>query len=520
MRTIKFLSVALILIVGMILTFQGCQKDVIEENKTTKTGFNLEVININDFINNEKVSSSNGLISKYYDYNISRNNNRSEVPVSNFIILTDEISHLVGETSETFTFQIKTPTDSGSTFENFIVDVRESKNLYFLAKIIYNNNGTKFPYTVSTESISEEDINLADFENYNMPEYPDEECIVGWVVSPRDFEADPIFGPCPDGGGSDGGGSDGGNDSDTGGSSDGNDNDYDFGNGTGDNTTGNYVGGDGSSSGSGSSYSGPSYWSPTPSVQTNAKTFLNHYEPSPDGNSYFSSEVMDWIMENANNSVFKGLDQFLDENNDSPEALEFAVLAVNDFMSYNTSNYPGIDLGYPYKWWEDSSFIENSDNFDLPSDIPNNPNEVPNSAELFLFSLFPSQAIIHVANANTALTKAEELAVNLTFGEPDYNASLNNGKSDAFRHAFWNANDTADIGAYITELFTTAHEYGHTGLSSEMDLFNNEVGINLATWNSWNIFTSTDTISQSIISTVLVGETVYIKNGAITPTNL
>ncbi len=38
MRTIKFLSIALILIVGMILTFQGCQKDF--ENEVIQNNLN------------------------------------------------------------------------------------------------------------------------------------------------------------------------------------------------------------------------------------------------------------------------------------------------------------------------------------------------------------------------------------------------------------------------------------------------------------------------------------------------
>jgi hypothetical protein len=45
---------------------------------------------------------------------------------------------------------------------------------------------------------------------------------------------------------------------------------------------------------------------------------------------------MDWIMENANNPVFKGLDQFLDENNDSPEALKFAYWYISYFINNPT----------------------------------------------------------------------------------------------------------------------------------------------------------------------------------------
>ncbi len=70
----------------------------------------------------------------------------------------------------------------------------------------------------------------------------------------------------------------------------------------------------------------------------------------------------------------------------------------------------------------------------------------------------------------------------------------NSGQVDAFRHAFWMANLTLEIGAVKAKRLGIAHEKGNyrdykkhknedgvipDEISSEMDLFNNDVGINI-----------------------------------------
>ncbi len=55
-----------------------------------------------------------------------------------------------------------------------------------------------------------------------------------------------------------------------------------------------------------------------------------------------------------------------------------------------------------------------------------------------------------------------------------------NNKSDAFRHAYFQAINTMDIGATLTQQFSDAHETQVPTeflLEKEMDLFNNSVGI-------------------------------------------
>ena len=61
----------------------------------------------------------------------------------------------------------------------------------------------------------------------------------------------------------------------------------------------------------------------------------------------------------------------------------------------------------------------------------------------------------------------------------------NDGHTDAFRHAYWNATLTAEFGESWTAQFTTAHEGlpGNSAMREAMDLYNNEVGRQIATDN-------------------------------------
>jgi hypothetical protein len=62
------------------------------------------------------------------------------------------------------------------------------------------------------------------------------------------------------------------------------------------------------------------------------------------------------------------------------------------------------------------------------------------------------------------------------------NWPTNDGHTDAFRHAYWNAQLTSEFGAEWTAQFTTAHEGSNPGNSTReaMDLYNNQVGRQIA----------------------------------------
>jgi len=242
------------------------------------------------------------------------------------------------------------------------------------------------------------------------------------------------------------------------------------------------------------------------------------------GLSNLSRDEIDWLDDPANENTVAEILNFLEANRNpdnsfSQELIDLVEQAISNLISFNVNNYPGKNDGFPFEWWLDSNFIMNSGNFDMPSDVPNNPNESPNAVEASLFAIFPKEAVLHIQNSISALDTAQDLAENNTFNEGSPMKSLNNGKSDAFRHAFWNALDTAEFGASITKLFTDAHEFGETGIDSRMDLFNNGQGRDIAVNNNYGFFTSDITISLVIQQAVFDGILKYLSptenNGGI-----
>ncbi|KAH6904118.1 secreted protein [Coprinopsis sp. MPI-PUGE-AT-0042] len=62
--------------------------------------------------------------------------------------------------------------------------------------------------------------------------------------------------------------------------------------------------------------------------------------------------------------------------------------------------------------------------------------------------------------------------------QSNFPSSLHNGKGDAYRHCYWNARMTIDIGATKAKEIGDAHEAGSSGPQAEknMDLSNNATG--------------------------------------------
>jgi|TARA_B110000967_G_scaffold121007_1_gene123647 hypothetical protein len=174
--------------------------------------------------------------------------------------------------------------------------------------------------------------------------------------------------------------------------------------------------------------------------------------------------------------------------------------------NYSSNDYPGMIEGFPFEWWLDDNFIINSDNFKIN-------NEDPNAQELLLFAQFPAEAILHIENSNTSLNRAEELVANGVL------TGIGNGKADAFRHAFWNAQGTAEFGSVVMKIFADAHEWGENGLSVTMDFYNNHKGRVIG--DNYNFLTSETIISAAILKAVYNGTLKYINNsGVLVPTNL
>lgn len=100
-------------------------------------------------------------------------------------------------------------------------------------------------------------------------------------------------------------------------------------------------------------------------------------------------------------------------------------------------------------------------------------------------------------------------------------ATLHNDIADAFRHAFWNALNAHDIGAYLAKGFADAHENfpNNPDLEKSMDLINNNIGRNTALELISLGQYSEDNIRNVLIDKAENGGLIMIENGMLVSTH-
>lgn len=199
-----------------------------------------------------------------------------------------------------------------------------------------------------------------------------------------------------------------------------------------------------------------------------------------------------------------------------------------DYLSFNQQHYSNSSSSNV--WWEDDYWLDNPNYFNLDLDQgPNNDYEKLTAAEKALVKKYPTHA--YTISRNKDLAIQETLAI--------FGSSGRNDKSDAFRHAFFNAINRRDLGLdpltleNIAKLFSDAHESEtppQLEKEKEMDLWNNAVG-HIVGSVMFPIFTSNSSLSTVVLDKLAIGELKYLKpvlthsqdpnfwgtNGAINP---
>lgn len=221
-----------------------------------------------------------------------------------------------------------------------------------------------------------------------------------------------------------------------------------------------------------------------------------------------------WFLDSHNRLETSLIREFLRDNIGvdglyEEKTIVLAKYSIDLFSQYDSTNFPGINDGLNFGWWRDKNFIQNHSTFLFPPKFDGDVAEQPNAKEILLFALFPQAALIHMDNANKALNKSIELAQNNTFQQTVIKA-LNNGKGDAFRHAYWNALGTTLINKDIVKLFTDAHEWNKSGLDVDMDFFNNHVGREIGVPYFFT-FPQDDVIINLILNALSGGDLRYIS---------
>jgi hypothetical protein len=205
------------------------------------------------------------------------------------------------------------------------------------------------------------------------------------------------------------------------------------------------------------------------------------------------------------------------QGNADPQAAN-ATTALHLTTMMNNPDYLQFVLGHQTTgvtgtvWWLDQTWVNNPANFWLGLTEDQQQQHLT-AQEKVLIVRYPAQAFIIHQNVNPSYM---EQAVRFP------NGTGLNDKSDAFRHAYFNALNTRDCppggvppvpASQIVTLFGNAHESEtpqQLQLESEMDLFNNSVGISYCLTCLPGITTSS-TISNGIMTLLNNGELRYLK---------
>lgn len=138
-------------------------------------------------------------------------------------------------------------------------------------------------------------------------------------------------------------------------------------------------------------------------------------------------------------------------------------------ICYNSSNYPGKENGFPFKWWLDENWIKENFSFNVDETVPV---QKLTKDEIALTILYPYEA--NIVRINAARAREETIS--------RYGSDQQNRKSNAFKHTCWMVLNAKDIGKGFAKTFGDAHESEvapEKELEKLMDLHNNSVGYNL-----------------------------------------
>ena len=500
-----------------------------------------------------------------------------------FTILTDEILEVSTDTTKVYTFRIETPTDTLSKFENFVIHKWSNNKIeYYIYKYNYLDKNQSF-LRFTRERVNSDQINTGDFNDYTMGVMyydPGSDCWISVTSSGGMTYIDASdCGVSAGSGGMSGSGGGAGNNNWYGqwaivgvtwsndciisraildaygnptftqnGSprsqsavvncpeggmnplNPGQNQSNPWGNSTNppnidplhwdpSNSGGGGGGGGGPSSSStdGNNQEGTviAVLPPTRLEREIESFFDNLTEEQKDCLSPGFGQPQNSLKKNItayfkNNQAFQKFG--FDSSTITPEAKAFAKSAITALMevgiaNYSSNDYPGMDDGLPFEWWNDDEFVENNFSFNLAGEGFGD----LTTQEKWLVAAFPARALIIYNN--------KELAETETINRFGNNGR--NDKSDAFRHAFFNAMNSNDAGDTVARLFSNAHESEVTSnliLEVQMDLHNNNVGHTIG--DDASIFISDQDLSSSVYQSLLNGLLVYLSPlDAVLPPN-
>ena len=515
----KHVFIKLVLFILMLILFQACEKDdaAIEgENSTEIQEVLSKTLNLEDIPNFEKVKKRIQKLDK--DLNSDTNSLLKNLDSDEVQILTDDIIYMTYAETHTYTFKLLR-TNPQYFIENIVLHYNVKTYSYDEYLVQYDVDEQEFLQISEGSSLSEDvDVLITELKDgtvnsllgksscFMVCETVSVNCTAGGDHSLGDPDCCAITGECNSNQGASTFQSCGPICLDTGGPSPDNPR-IDDGGGT---------GGGGSTPGDDNILTNPN---PNTPCETGNGTIgltgsdgcittVDEIERSNLLTSIggrLSITERNWVNNQAPLDQIIQINHFIDglSWNETSEGKDFAVEVVNALIEnpeadFDINNYPGKNDGMQFEWWLNDNFVDNNFSFDLDDEGLGDLTK----EEKFLVIIFPAQALIIRSNKEPAETE--------TVNRFGFNSR--NDKSDAFRHAFFNAMNSNDAGDTVSRLFSTAHESevpANLILEVQMDLHNNNVGHIIG--DNASFFVSDNDLSNSVYSELLAGNLFYLS---------
>lgn len=453
-----------ILLLGLILIMTNCEteNEVMENPITIEKEFIIKQYHFKDLSSNftfqKAIEKLNSKKSK------SIYSNKSTDDIYNFTIDSTRIKEVIKGNYTSYTLLINRPFNTSEYFENLVIEIKENETInafiikYILSspiKIFEEHNSFSFQANFTIVPLDINNINLSSKSTSNScsqiaqtwcswdyPHIAGQSC---YLANDNRLFTVLIDDPdCPENG-------------------------YpSYGGGGGGGTTG--------------SDPDPIYTSPINPDGTPIK-----FPVIPSANLINNLESLNdaqiaWINGDVNEESVRIIDSFLNDNNSSPEAKDFALLAIDTYIDKSDFNLNDFDEFNQY--------------------IPNYKARMTQQELMVFNNISKKFQTRYLYNANKAQNKAIEL----------FPGMQRNTKADAFRHSYFHSLNTYFIGENLSIQLGDAHEIETPDsliLEKVMDLFNNQVGREKAK-NPAIYFNAYDTLIVRIFDAVKNGNLEYL----------
>lgn len=156
----NYLNTVLIFFIFSVF-FYGCYQDDYNHSINEDNTPIVSNISLKELKKKSSLTKSLKLLNNKFDF--YKKSKKISSNDGSFTLLTENILKTTKDSITSYTFLIKTPTDSTSSFENFVLIQYRDKIQYVLYKYKQNQNNELFPYDITSQIVNSNQIDKEQF---------------------------------------------------------------------------------------------------------------------------------------------------------------------------------------------------------------------------------------------------------------------------------------------------------------------------------------------------------------------